>query len=93
MTINLQVIVSIGNMLRNPFVRDMSPPAQMKYAPPPDTLLHSMSSLMDAKLANVHSKIEKNMEMLHRVLELLEHKFGSDVDQCMFDFDEGLTKS
>jgi hypothetical protein len=77
-------------MLRNHFVRDESPPSQMPYAPPPDTLMHSMSSLMDAKLANVHAKIEKNMEMLQRILELLERKFGSDVDHCMFDFDEDL---
>lgn len=64
-------------MMRNNFIRDVSPPAEMPYSSPADTQMHRMSNLMDAKLADVHAKLENNMEMLRRVLVLLERRFGS----------------
>ena len=54
--------------------REMSPPSEMPYTSPPDTLMHSMASLMDANLADVHAELERNMAVIRRILQVLENR-------------------
>ena len=49
------------------------------------TLMHCMSSLIDAKLADVHMKLERNLELLENTLHVLQNVLEVKNADCVID--------